>query len=180
MCSWTVQEVFYCVQYDPWQCTRTCSFVSTCFECTGTVPDMYLSWILSMSSQLTWTLCYPILVHRIGHNTLVCEFSIHSHTGTFPIQMNITSCPASHVGMNVPSCLYQSHIVLIIDMPSPFPWTMVIPSLFSVHILNCDWSRVSISCVGVHYCMLWGWCGGCCHDNCSKWPTGHYCLVTSI
>ena len=39
---------------------------------------------------------------------------------------------------------------------------------------NCGLRRVSISCVWVHYCMLWGWCGGCYHDNCSKWPTGHY------
>ena len=47
------------------------------------------------------------------------------------------------------------------------------------HSLNCDFSRVFLShvCVWVHYCVLWGWCGGCCHDNCSKWPTGHYCLV---
>ena len=51
----------------------------------------------------------------------------------------------------------------------------------SLHVThNCDTSHVSISCVWVHHCMLWGWCGGCCHGNCSKWPTGHYCSVTYI
>ena len=38
-------------------------------------------------------------------------------------KLSVLNAPvhASHVGMNVLSCSYQSHIVLIVDMPSLFP-----------------------------------------------------------
>ena len=56
----------------------------------------------------------------------------------------------------------------------------------TVHNLNWDWSHVFLShvCVWLRYCMLWAWCGRCCHDDCSQWPqvtTAYsYCNIDAI
>ena len=39
------------------------------------------------------------------------------------------------------------------------------------HTLASVVNRISLMYV---FEWLWGWSRGCCHDNCSQWPTGHY------
>ena len=50
----------------------------------------------------------------------------------FPIQLNITSCPA--IDMLECSIMYQSHIVLVIDIPSPFPWSYGDHHVLCIHV----------------------------------------------
>ena len=90
MCSWTVHRkcsvVFRMIS---WHCTHIHLYPHV-LNVLVQYLTLYLSWILSMSSQLTWTWCYLILVQHVGCNMrlakckqnkyLCCESQPHTHT----------------------------------------------------------------------------------------------------